>query len=53
MRAAIDALCKDCLYDPQGGCGTWREQTGACTATDCPLYPYRPQSRGVKNREAA
>ena len=47
MRAAINAFCKSCIYDPkwQGG-GTWRKQVENCTSTDCPLYEYRPTSKG-------
>lgn len=41
LRAAINAKCKDCIYDRLAG-GTWRAQVEACTATTCPLYPYRP-----------
>ena len=52
MRAAINAYCKECTYDPvfRGG-GTWREQVGACTITKCPLYEFRPVSRPKKSRE--
>ena len=42
MRAAIDAFCKQCIYDPIGGSGTWRQQVEACTAVKCPLYDFRP-----------
>lgn len=42
MRNAINAFCKECIYDPYSGCGTWRQQVGACISTDCPLYAYRP-----------
>lgn len=48
MRAAINAMCKLCIYDPWAGCGTWRQQTEACTATHCPLYPLRPVSRAER-----
>lgn len=48
MRKAIDAFCRWCLYDPRGGCGTWREQVEACTATDCPLFEFRPRSSAGK-----
>jgi len=44
MRAAINAMCKACVYDPFGGTGTWRQQVEACTAPACPLYPLRPVS---------
>ena len=41
MRAAINAKCKDCSYDPLDR-GTWRQQVGACTDTECSLHPLRP-----------
>ena len=46
MRKAIDAKCKECIYDPESGQGTWRQQTGACQIFDCPLWPLRPVSSG-------
>lgn len=45
-KAAIEAKCKECIHDPVGGRGTWRQQVEACTSPKCPLYPYRPTSRG-------
>jgi len=48
LRAAINAMCKQCIYDPKGGEGTWRQQVEACPATTCPLYPVRPVSRPKK-----
>ena len=45
LRDAINAKCKDCIYDPLSGLGAWREQVTACTATECPLYPVRPRSK--------
>ena len=45
LRAAIDAKCKDCIYDPLCGGGTWREQVAQCSSVDCPLWPYRPMPR--------
>jgi hypothetical protein len=42
LRAAINAKCKDCIYDPKCGGGTWREQVAQCSAIRCPLWPYRP-----------
>jgi len=51
LRAAINAFCRSCLYDPHEP-GRWREQIEACTATDCPLYPVRPRSRASKPLEA-
>ena len=40
LRRAIDAKCRDCIYDPSNG-GTCREQVGACTSVSCPLWPVR------------
>lgn len=42
LRAFINAKCRECIYDPLSGMGTWREQVGACTSRACPLYPVRP-----------
>jgi hypothetical protein len=42
---AIHQMCKECLYDPIGGRGTWVQQAEACTRKICPLFPYRPKSR--------
>lgn len=47
MRKAIDEKCKDCIYDPLAG-GTWRQQTQACNSMGCPLWPYRPLTRGMR-----
>jgi hypothetical protein len=54
LRAAINAFCKSCLYDPIGGSGTWRQQVEACTAPHCPLYPVRPKSTasGAEDEES-
>jgi len=46
LRAAINAKCKECIYDPIGGTGNWRQQVGACTARSCPLWAVRPTSSG-------
>jgi len=45
LRAAIDAKCKSCIYDPGSGNGSWREQVQACSSANCPLHPLRPLSR--------
>lgn len=45
LRAAINAKCRSCIYDPGSGNGTWREQVEACTSGNCPLHPFRPLSR--------
>lgn len=42
FRKLIDAKCKDCIYDPLSGLGTWRQQTEACTIKSCSLWPVRP-----------
>jgi len=44
-QQAINQMCKECIYDPVGGEGTWKAQTEACTSPKCPLYPYRPKSK--------
>lgn len=44
LRAAINAKCKDCIYDPKSGLGTWRQQVEGCTSRICPLWPVRPTS---------
>lgn len=44
-QKAINAKCKDCIYDPLCGGGTWRQQVEACTIKTCALWPYRPKSR--------
>ena len=42
LRAAIDAKCKSCIYDPGNGDGGWREQVQACSSANCPLHAVRP-----------
>lgn len=42
-RLAIHAMCRECIYDPTEP-GGWRGQAEACTATDCPLYKFRPMT---------
>ena len=50
LRKAVDQMCKDCIYDPVGGEGTWRAQVEACTSTNCAIYQYRP-TVGAKSRQ--
>ncbi len=53
LRAAINAKCRDCVYDPEAkGVGTWRAQVRDCSVPTCPLYPVRPlpTSRRPKTR---
>jgi len=52
MRNAINAKCKDCLYDPVDG-GNWRQQAEACTSPECPLFELRPRARGRDSRESS
>ena len=42
LRKAINEKCKDCIFDPQCGGGTWRAQVAQCSARNCPLWPIRP-----------
>jgi hypothetical protein len=44
MRAAINAMCRECIVDPLAG-GNWRQQVTGCRATVCPLYAFRPLSK--------
>lgn len=46
LRDAINAKCRECIYDPQSGSGTWREQVTACTSRTCPLFAVRPTANG-------
>jgi hypothetical protein len=48
MRKAINDKCKECIYDPVAGPGTWRQQVEECPCTSCPLYALRPISSGEK-----
>lgn len=52
LRKCINDKCKQCIYDPVGGAGNWRQQTEACTSRDCPLYDVRPVSKGQKDDES-
>ena len=51
-RLAIHAFCRQCIYDP-GADGSWRKQVQACTATDCPLFNFRPMSIVAERKAAA
>lgn len=51
LRAAINAMCRRCIYDPHGG-GNWREQVGSCSAADCPLHPLRPISGSRTSKQS-
>lgn len=47
LRKAINAKCRDCIYDPQG-VGNWRQQVTGCSSPACPLFLVRPLSKGAK-----
>ena len=47
-QEAIDAKCKECIYDADED-GTWRQQVKACDITSCPLHQYRPMPYKVRN----
>jgi hypothetical protein len=44
LRKAINAMCRECIYDPLAG-GTAAKQIECFTITTCPLYPVRPTRR--------
>lgn len=46
--AAINAKCRDCIFDPYAA-GSWREQVAACCGAHCPLHPVRPVPRSCKS----
>ena len=41
LRKAINAKCKQCVYDPMD-VGTAAQQIAACICRDCPLHKVRP-----------
>ncbi len=45
FRGRVNAMCAACIFDPDGGGGTWRQQVEACTSLGCPLYEIRPTSK--------
>jgi hypothetical protein len=49
---AIEMKCKECVYDPIGGKGSWREQVKNCLGTSCPLYAVRPLPLSEKHAES-
>jgi len=42
LRVAINEKCRECIYDPIGGNGTWVQQVRDCTSGTCPLFDVRP-----------
>ena len=41
-QKAINAKCKECIYDESPGNGTLHEQIEGCTSPSCPLFDLRP-----------
>ena len=48
LRKAINAMCKDCIYDSYVK-GTWRKQVEECELTHCPLHRVRPLTIATKS----
>ena len=44
LRAAINAMCRQCVYDPLAK-GSCLQQIIECAIADCPLYPLRRQRK--------
>lgn len=53
LRKAINDKCRDCIYDPKSGFGTWRQQVEGCTSRNCPLYPVRPKATRRSTEDSA
>ena len=51
-KQAIDAFCKQCIYDPYSGDGNWRQQVTNCTASACALFEHRPRSKPRQSKGA-
>ncbi len=49
-QQAINAFCKQCIYDPVSGDGHWRQQVEKCTSLACSLYEFRPISKKTGDR---
>ena len=47
-QEAIDAKCKECIYDPDEH-GTLRQQVRACDIDTCALHQYRPMPYKPRN----
>jgi len=52
LRGSIDAMCAYCIYDPDSGMGSWRQQVEGCTSKECPLFSVRTSSRGASTDTA-
>jgi hypothetical protein len=53
LRGKINAKCIECIFDAEGGGGSWRQQVQDCTAPACPLYQVRPTSSSESVEVAA
>lgn len=42
LRKSINNKCRECIYCPNSGGGSWRQQVAACTSKNCPLFNVRP-----------
>ena len=51
FRGKINAKCIECIFDPIGGGGSWRQQVEACTSKTCPLYTIRPIAQKGESNE--
>lgn len=51
-KAAVEAKCKGCGYDP-GAPGGWRQQIAGCLSMDCALYAVRPTPLPVRGTKRA
>ena len=49
LRKAINDKCRQCIYDPKAGMGTWRQQVSACSVYVCPLWPHRPTAQAMQD----
>jgi len=46
LRRAINRKCRERIYCPLTGTGSWRRQVEHCTSISCPLFSVRPKSTG-------
>lgn len=49
-QQAINANCKDCIYDPLSQNGSWLQQVEDCTIESCNLFPYRPLTISTRKK---
>lgn len=52
LRGKINAKCIECIFDADGGGGSWRQQVEECTSVTCPLFSVRPVSSSSSEVEA-